>query len=112
MRVPTDDEINQAARQLGHADEHGVCLRKHRAAVARTLMDAVAQETRTANRTAGAAALVAALTELHDDLAAALPPDTATAITAALAPTLYRSAFRERTTDAEEHPRHQPRRRG
>ncbi|MGN2634626.1 hypothetical protein ACTD5D_39770 [Nocardia takedensis] len=109
MRIPNDDEINRAAQQLGYADENGVCPRKHRAYVARTLMNAVAEETRTAARAADTAALVRGLADLHEGLAAALPPDAATAITAALAPSLYRSAIRERTSDAQGKSVDQPR---
>ncbi|WP_280301982.1 hypothetical protein [Nocardia neocaledoniensis] len=109
MRLPTDDEINSAAKQLGLADDNGVCPPSLRSRVAKTLLEAVAEDGRQAARAAGIASVVADIADMHQRLVDAIGTKAATAATAALAPVIYQSAHPERIDDATPSGRDQPR---
>ncbi|MGW5920837.1 hypothetical protein ACWFPY_17780 [Nocardia fluminea] len=100
MRLPNDDEINAAARDLGCADDNGVCPPSLRSRVVKTLLEAVAEETQQAARADGIATVVADIADLHHRLADAIGTKAATAIAAAIAPVIYQSAHPERTDNA------------
>lgn len=101
MRLPTDDEIDQAARTLGIADDSGRCPRSKRSAVAKSLLEAVADDERQAVRTAGIVTVVDAIADVHHRLVdAGIGVRSAATITAALAPLLYQSAHERTAPDA------------
>lgn len=105
MRLPTDNEIDTAAQQLGIADDNGTCPPNRRAQVAKSLLLAVDEDRREASRSAGIAAVVADVVDVHRRLVAELEPAAAAAITAALAPEIYRTVHPERTPDDAGQPR-------
>ncbi|WP_328660364.1 hypothetical protein [Nocardia salmonicida] len=100
MRVPTDDEINTAAQQMGCADDNGVCPPSLRSRVAKALLEAVADDERQAARSAGIDTVVAEIADLHHRLADAIGTKAAATVTASLAPMIYRTAHPERIDDA------------
>lgn len=100
MRLPNDDEINAAARELGCADDNGVCPPSLRSRVAKTLRDAVVEEAQQVARADGIATVVADIADVHHRLVDAVGAKAATAIAAAIAPVIYQSAHPERTDNA------------
>lgn len=93
MRVPTDDEINDAAVDLGLADADGRCPPKYRSRVARAVQLAQSDTDETERAEVSRASAVDEIVEVRNQLAAALGDDAAaTTITAALAPEIYRTA--------------------
>jgi len=109
MRLPTDDEINSAAKELGLADDNGVCPPSYRSRVAKSLLEAAAEDGRQAARSAGLATIVADIADVHHRLVDAIGTKAATAATAALAPLIYQSAHPERIDDATPSGLDQPR---
>lgn len=93
-RVPTDAEIDRVAVRLG-IDEDGTCPRRLRAKVAKTILLAE-QDTATvaqASLTGAVDAVIAAYKQMR---AADIGPAEAAAMTAALAPQIFRTAPPER----------------
>lgn len=98
-RVPTDKQIDEAARRLGLADEHGRCPRPLRSRVAKTVQLAERETAEAERAERSLDAPIALIVDAHRRLDAELGSKAATAIAAALAPALYRTAQSERNRD-------------
>ncbi|MGI5222171.1 hypothetical protein [Nocardia sp. CA-290969] len=97
--IPTDAQINEGARRLGLADENGQCPRSLRSRVAKTIQLAERETAAAEHAERSLDAPLALIVDAHRRLADQLDNTAATAITAALAPVLYRTAH-ERQRDA------------
>ena len=91
MRIPTDSEIDTAARELGVAVD-GKCPRSKRAQVAKAIQIADAETRVEQQHTTDMDAAIAEVAAFYRKLNDAIGWEPAARITAALAPTLYRNA--------------------
>lgn len=91
MRIPTDSEIDAAARELGVAVD-GKCPRSKRAQVAKAIQIADAETRVEQQHTTDMDAAVEVVAAFYQKLRERTNWEAAARITAALAPTLYRNA--------------------
>jgi hypothetical protein len=97
--IPTDEQINEAARNLGYADDAGNCLPAYRSKVARAVQLAEREDAAAERAQASLDEPIALIVDAHQRLADELGHKAATAIAASLAPVLYRTAQSERNRD-------------
>ncbi|PPJ31911.1 hypothetical protein C5E45_33000 [Nocardia nova] len=95
-RIPSDDEINSAAVELGLADVDGKCRPSARGRVAKSILLAEKEVADAEQAAADISGPVRLIGEWHRALAAEVGAAAADAITASLAPTLYKSAQQDR----------------
>ena len=91
MRIPTDAEIDAAARELGIAVD-GKCPPRKRAQVAKAVQIANAETVSGQQRAGNMDAVVGEVAAFYRKLREEIGWEPAQHITAALAPTLYRNA--------------------
>lgn len=99
-RVPSDADIDAAARQLGVADDSGVCPRSKRAQVAKALVLADDEVAATAGERSLTTAVDSVIATYKQIRAADIGPRDAATITAALAPAILRTAPERNRTHA------------
>lgn len=96
QRIPSDDEINRAAVELGIAVD-GKCRPSDRGKVAKSILLAEQDDADAEQATADIAGPVRRIGDMHRALVAeGVGFAAADAITASLAPTLYKSAQQDR----------------
>lgn len=95
QRIPSNDEINRAAVELG-IDRNGICRPSDRSRVAKSILMAEQEVADAAQAEADITGPVRLIGEVHRALVAEVGGPAADAITASLAPTLYKSAQQDR----------------